>query len=364
MKFKKLIYLSIILVVGLASCEKDDPAPTEPPAPTPQSNVVIVDYNIFNPAIWYSDSIYLIPNTVKIDASLTIQAGTIIKLQADAGLEVWDNGTINAIGLQDSIIIFTSEKDDIGGDTNNDSDGSTPNAGDWNLVDLDDQNGSQFKYCIFRYGGNVDYFGVLALGYNYSKVEYCTFADNITYVNGDDFYGALAAQDANPSTIIEYNTFYNNTVPLSINGHLSINNSNAFSNPNDASQMNTYNGIFVHGQDIISHSPTWEETEVAYVIQYDGFEIWENFSLTLGDNVVLKFFSGAMLDVQIGSEVINNQGAGVFYTSFKDDGHKGDTNGDGSATSPSPEEWLGIYNNQTENYFYTWSNILFSKNDF
>ncbi|MCD4683039.1 MAG: hypothetical protein K8R86_07125, partial [Bacteroidales bacterium] len=105
MKTKNLIYLSIVLIVGLASCEKDDPAPPAPPAP--QSNVVIVDYNIFNPAIWYSDSIYLIPNTVKIDASLTIQPGTIIKLQADAGIEVWGNGTINAIGLQDSVIIFT-----------------------------------------------------------------------------------------------------------------------------------------------------------------------------------------------------------------------------------------------------------------
>ena len=362
MKTKNLIYLSIVLMVGLVSCEKDDPAPPAPPAP--QSNVVIVDYNIFNPAIWYSDSIYLIPNTVKVDASLTIQPGTIIKLQADAGIEVWGNGTINAIGLQDSVIIFTSEKDDIGGDTNKDLAGSVPNSGDWNLVDLGDQNGSQFKYCVFRYGGNEDYFGVLGLGNNYSKVEYCTFTANDTYVNGDDFYGVLAAQDADPTTIIKYNTFYNNTVPLSINGHLSIDNSNVFSNPNDASQTNTYNGIFVHGQDIISHSTTWEETEVAYVIQYDGFEIWDNFSLTLGDNVVLKFYTGAMLDLQIGSELINNQGVGVFFTSFKDDGHKGDTNGDADATSPSSTEWLGIYNNQPVNYFYTWSNILFSKNDF
>lgn len=362
MKTKNLIYLSIVLMVGLASCEKDDPAPPAPPAP--KSNVVIVDYNIFNPAIWYSDSIYLIPNTVKVDASLTIQPGTIIKLQADAGIQVWDNGTITSIGLQDSIIIFTSEKDDIGGDTNKDLAGSVPNSGDWNLVDLGDQNGSQFKYCVFRYGGNENYSGVLELGYNYSKVEYCTFADNKTYVNGDVFYGALAAQDADPTTIIKYNTFYNNTVPLSINGHLSIDNSNVFSNPNDASQTNTYNGIFVHGQDIISHSPIWEETEVAYVIQYDSFEIWDNFSLTLGDNVVLKFYSGAKLDLQIGCELFNNQGAGVFFTSFKDDGHKGDTNGDGNATSPTSEEWLGIYNNQPVNYFYTWSNILFSKNDF
>ena len=103
---------------------------------------------------------------------------------------------------------------------------------------------------------------------------------------------------------------------------------------------------------------------MAYVIQYGSFEIWDTYSLTLGDNVVLKFYADAKLDLQIGSELINNQGTGVFFTSIKDDSHKGDTNGDGNATSPSSTEWLGIYNNQEFNYFYTWSNILFSKNDF
>ncbi len=359
MKTNYFFYLCFILVIGFASCSEDDPKPE-----LPNSNVVIVDYNIFEPAIWYSDSIYVIPNTIKIDAALTIQAGTIIKFHPDAGLQVWSNGTINATGLQNAVIVFTSIKDDIGGDTNEDLISTTPNSGDWNIVDLGSQNGSQFKYCVFTYGGYDNYSGVLELGENYSKVEYCIFANNSTRVSGGVYYGALAAQGADPTTIIKYNTFYNNTVPLSINGHLSIDNSNIFSNPDDATQTNTYNGIFVHGQDIISHSPTWEETEVAYVIQYDGFEIWDTYSLTLGDNVVLKFLTDAMLDIQVGAELINYNGTGVYFTSYKDDTHKGDTNGDGVATTPSATEWKGIYNNRTTDYFYTWSNILFSKNDF
>jgi len=358
MKIKSLIILSIVLAVSLVSCKKDDPEPS------PSSNVVIVDYSIINSTTWYSDSVYLIPNTVMIDALLTIQAGTIIKFSAGSGLELDANGKINATGSQNAQILFTSVKDDTGGDTNNDLAGTTPNPGDWNLVDLGSQDGSQFKYCKFIYGGNVNYSGVLDLGENYSKVEYCIFANNSTRVNGDVYYGALAAQDADPATIISNNIYYNNTVPLSINGHMSINNTNIFSNPNDPTQTNTYNGIFVHGQDILSQNPIWQETEVAYVIQYGSFEIWDTYSLTLGDNVVLKFYADAMLDLQIGSELINNQGAGVFFTSIKDDSHKGDTNGDGNVTSPSSEEWLGIYNNQTENPFNTWSNILFSKNDF
>lgn len=358
MRFSNLIYLSLILIIGFASCSEDDPTPN------PSSNVVIVDDGIVEPTIWYADSIYVIPNSVYVDATLTIEAGTIIKFHPESGLSLWDNGTINAIGTQLLPIIFTSIKNDIGGDTNEDLISTSPNPGDWNIVDLGSQNGSQFKYCAFTYGGYDNYSGVLELGENYSKVEYCIFANNSTKVHGDVYYGALAAQGADPTTIIKYNTFYNNTVPLSINGHLSIDNSNIFSNPDDATQTNTYNGIFVHGQDLMSHNTTWLETEVAYAIQYDGFEIHDGFSLTLGDNVVLKFMTGAMLDKQVGAEINNHDGTGVYFTSYKDDTHKGDTNADGSATTPSATEWLGIYNNQVTNYFYTWSNILYSKNDF
>jgi len=358
MKFSKLIYLSIILLVGFASCTEDDPKPK------PNSNIVIVDYNIFEPAVWDADSIYYVQSTIKIDATLTIEAGTVIKFKADAGLEVWENGTINAIGTENNTILFTSIKDDTGGDTNVDASGTTPNSGDWSLVNLRDQNGSQFVYCVFTYGGDNNNTGVLDLGENSSKVDHCLFASNDSYVSADEFCGALAAQDAENTTVITNNTFYNNTVPLSINGHLSIDNSNIFENPDNTSQTNTYNGIFVYGQDIISCSTTWMETEVAYVIQYDGFEIWSGYSLTLGDNVVLKFMTGAMLDKQVGADIVNHDGTGVYFTSFKDDTHKGDTNADGLVTTPSSTEWLGVYNNLPTNYFYTWANILYSKNDY
>ncbi len=356
MKTKFLIYFSFAILFAFFSCSED-----EADAPSPNSNIVIIDYPIFEPETWYADSIYVIPNEVDIDALLTIEAGTIVKFKSESGLDVWENGTINAIGSKDASIVFTSYKDDIGGDTNGDNEGTKPNAGDWHAIDLGYQNGSQFVNCFFTFGGNDNNSGVLELGTNYSKVENCTFINNSTYVSGDEFCGALAAQDADQSTIIKNNTFYNNTVPLSINGHISIDNSNTFVNLNDTLQTNKYNGIFVHGQDILEYHTVWEETEVAYVIQYDGFEIWDNFSLTFGNNVVLKFFTNAMLDVQMGAELVNAQGTGVFFTSFKDDSLKGDTNGDGNGTTANPNDWLGIYKGST---FYTWGNILHSKNSF
>lgn len=356
---KNILYIAMLFLATflLSSCGDDD---DDVNPSTPTSNVVVVDYNIFEPTIWYSDSIYIVPNSVKIDASLLIQAGTLIKFHSGAGLEVWENGTIKAIGTKDSLIVFTAIKDDLGGDHNGDNNVTAPSAGDWDFVDLGYQNGSAFSFCVFMYGGTEGYTGVLELGVNTSTVEHCIFANNKSTVSSDEFYGALSAQNADALTVIRSNTFYNNTVPLSIDGHINIDNSNVFTNPDNEEEGNTYNGIFVFGQDIISSSPTWEETEVPFVILYDNFEIWNNYSLTLGDNVVLKFFTDSWLNLQNGTVLVNGQGTGVYFTSFKDDSKKGDTNGDGNTTNPPPaNEWLGIYNGDS---FYTWSNILYSKN--
>ncbi len=355
MKTKIIIALTIISLIGISSCDKDDPE-------YDLSSVVIVDYNIFEATTWNADSLYVVPNSIKVDALLTIEPGTIIKFHPGSGLEVWENGTISALGSSTDGIVFTSIKDDIGGDTNEDESGTSPDAGDWVNIDLGNQNGSQFIYCTFSYGGNSSYFGTLNLGSNYSKVDNCTFKNNDAYLSGGVYYGALAAQDAGDDCIITNNIFYNNKVPISIDGHISINKSNKFSNPSDATQINKYNGIFVHGQDIISSSTTWQETEVAYVIQYSGFELWDGFSLTLGDSVTLKFFTGGELDIQTGATLANGQGTEVYFTSFKDDNLKGDTNGDGTpGATPGANEWHGIYDGTS---FHTWSNILYSSNSY
>ncbi len=167
---KKIIYAMPGLLLFFTSCSKDDDDII-----VTQSNVVIVGHNIFSPETWHSDSVYIIPSTVKIDASLTIQAGTIIKFYSGEGLEVWENGTINAIGGKDSYILFTSIKDDIGGDNNKDLLATTPSPGDWGSITLGEQNNSHFSHCIFSYGGGDNNTGVLDLGENYSEIENCKF---------------------------------------------------------------------------------------------------------------------------------------------------------------------------------------------
>lgn len=352
---RKLYMASLALALLFFSCNDDEPNNGGDPGGSNDSNVVTVNYDIEQPTTWSKDSIYYLPNGIYVEAALTIEAGTIIKFGPVESIDVWENGVINAVGTADEPIIFTSIKDDEnGGDVNNDGDATSPAKGDWAYIDLNTSNGSKIIFCKFLYGGNNDYYGALSLGGNTSTVQNCTFAYNDAYVSGSEFTGAIFADEADPATIIKSNTFYGNKVPLSMNSHLSLDNSNTFHNPEDATETNTYNGIFIPTQDIDGNSAEWRETEIPFVVCYGSLEIWADYSLTLGNNVVLKFLSGAGLSLHNSGTLINSDGPGVVFTSFKDDSQLGDTNGDGDATSPSDNDWDGI---EIDYNYMTWANI-------
>jgi len=72
-----------------------------------------------------------IPNGV----TLTIEPGAVVKFDAGKSLTVAKGGTLNAIGTRAQPIVFTSIKDDeCGGDTNEDGDATTAQAGDWGRI--------------------------------------------------------------------------------------------------------------------------------------------------------------------------------------------------------------------------------------
>lgn len=78
------------------------------------------------------DGPYLISGafTVAQGVTLTIEPGTIIKMDANASITV--RGTLIAQGTESLKIVFTSYRDDsYGGDTNGDWNGSSPDKGDW-----------------------------------------------------------------------------------------------------------------------------------------------------------------------------------------------------------------------------------------
>jgi len=330
-------------------------------------NIVEVTGDITTNTTWKNSNIYLIrAYDFYVEATLTIEPGTIVKFHPADGpyMILGSGGKIMANGTAAQPIIFTSYKDDAhGGDTNRDGSSTAPAAGDWMNIATNGEQDSEFSYCHFYYGGGGSYLNTLELYDSRATVINCIFAHNRGGQSGDFYYGALDASEAVSGTVIEGNRFYANIQPLSVGWKFSLDDSNIFQSE-DGSQKNTYNGIFYNTSDNISGNLSWGETEVAIVIDDNDLWVDTGYKLTLGNNVVLKFISGSVIVLDDGaSALVNYNGSGVYFTSYNDDTRKGDTNGNGSATSPADGDWVGIYDNTAPGspYYFSWSNILYDE---
>jgi hypothetical protein len=360
--------LLAVLVLALSvSCGDEDPA-----APAGGGGigggddpVVEITANITSPRTFSGDSVYVIKKyDFYVMAMLNIQPGAVIKFHPSEGpyCVLGSGGTINAVGTEQDPVVFTSYKDDAhGGDTNGDGDATGPAPRDWGEINTNSYNGSTFDYCHFYYGGDVNYNATLTVYGNNIQVSNCRFVNNDgSYASAAGDVGVLDASDAGANTTISNNVFYNNVRPLSISLEFNMISSNVFHNPDNPSETNTYNGIFVETTDDLDSNRQWAEEEVAFVIDDNDFWIESGHRLILNPNVVVKFKSGSTMVLADGAASIE-QYSGVYFTSYRDDTHKGDTNGDGPSTG-APGDWGGIYDDSMSipsPYYFTWANILF-----
>ena len=81
----------------------------------------------------------------------------------------------------------------------------------------------------------------------------------------------------------------------------------------------------------------------------------------MANSVCLKFRADAYMQVYSSANLVNHDGGGVIFSSYKDDTLKGDTNGDGDITLPGAGDWEGIYSDDLGVY-YNWTNILYAAN--
>ncbi len=117
---------------------------------------VAVTGNITKDSTW-SSGVFWIKNNISVNNGfrLTIKPGVIVKFAPNARLTI--NGSITASGIADSLIIFTSERDDsYAGDTNGDSTATIAARGNWDMIWLNAAQNSTsiLKNCIFKWGGS------------------------------------------------------------------------------------------------------------------------------------------------------------------------------------------------------------------
>jgi parallel beta-helix repeat protein len=115
-----------------------------------------INANIAGNTVWSPGTVYWIKSNIAVNNGvvLTIYPGTIVKFAPNTQLQI--NGAIVANGKPDSLIIFTSDKDDsYGGDTNGDTTATGPNPGDWSTLYMPggQNSASALTYCVFKFGG-------------------------------------------------------------------------------------------------------------------------------------------------------------------------------------------------------------------
>lgn len=217
---------------------------------------------------------------VSAGSSLTVMAGVIVKFRSSTSLFVDD--TLRVLGTEGNPVYFTSYRDDlVGGDTNNDGSATVPATLDWGYVrfsNTSSDDNSLIEHLMIRYSGNV--FG--------------------------SRYGAIRLDNASP--VLRKITFTNN---------------------------------YINSVEIPSSqwaSDTWDNTDVVYFIRGD-VTIQPGQSLIITAGIKLKFNGSTSLLVNGTLQVKGTVDAPVYFTSVLDDLIGGDTNNDGSASTPATLDW-------------------------
>ena len=267
-----------------------------PPAtPASAATVNIVAGSIAVDTTWTADNIYVVQGDVTVAQGfrLTIQPGTIVKFKTYANLTI--AGTLDARGVADNQIIFTSFLDDsAGGDTNGDGPATVPAKLDWAWIQFSDtSNDSQsfIQYSILRYGGRDQTCGV-----------WC-----------DALYGGMIRL-SNAAPTLSNLTF----------------------------EQNYINGIEIPGGTKSASATvtgeTWQNTSIPYVVTGD-LVIGQGFKLTIMPGIIVKFTTYSLLYIDGALDARGTAADPITFTSFRDDTSGGDTNADGPATVPAKLDW-------------------------
>jgi hypothetical protein len=285
--------------------------------------------NLDNPSYCLYDG-----TTVHDTASLVIDPGVVIKCR-NYNSGIWANGTLTAIGTESEPIIFTSIADDSFGnplDSQNNGQAGIGNSSSGRIGIYGNSTSTIKNWKIYYGGYDQNNWAVYVAKGN--VVENCEIKNSY---RGIYFYDNAQLLNNSFSNINWYpvGRYVNSGTPVLIG--------NTVSNVG-------YIGILI--PDIANESSTLKSydfggfTNVAYLIDGDR-TVPQGRVLTIDPGVVIKLYQYGKLTVNGAIKAIGTKDNKIIFTSYNDDSASGDTNNNGTASTPGSGDWGGIDYNGT-----------------
>lgn len=290
----------------------------------------------------YSNITYFIYSTLTINSGtkITVPAGVVFKFNNTGCFAV--NGGILVKGTAQKPVVFTHESDDSYGnpfDTDGDGSLSKPSINYNYIIDFADisNDSSYINYAVFRYqNAGVD------LQQASPRIAHSTF-DNCNW-------GVVLQGVSTPKVdTCQFNNLVYSPIILSLVSYPSSSAGNTISGT-------TYKALGVLSEELVQ-DVTLKKKNFAGInnIPYyfsGNYTIGTSVVLSIDPGVVCKFNAYANLLVKRGLLVNGGSTADstVVFTSIRDDYYGGDSNSDGTATSPGGYYgmWRGItFDNQS-----------------
>jgi hypothetical protein len=276
--------------------------------------------------------------SIAFGAKWTIAPGVVIKLGSifsdPIGVYITVDGALVADGKPDSLIVFTSSRDDaFGNDIRSDGALTTPAINHWygiNFTGISNDAATVIDHVRFRYGG---YWGEGALKFTNAGP---TITNTLISIFGS--YGTSILGNSTPTfTNCQIDSCTNVPVFMSLVSEPVFNNVQFLGN--------TYTALGVVNESI-AQDVLWKIRAVAgrnnmpYLLQ-GGLTIGLGATLTMQPGVIVKSTGSGSITVQRAflSEGRTDPESTVVFTSYRDDFYGGDTDNNGNATLPNQSDW-------------------------